>query len=167
MSNELVLAPPTLKAGKASPPPSPLPRRCSGTWCSTRSRPSLPAQLRQGAGPPVRLLCPPASFPGAADGVVGGHGSSLPLDRERPALGGPEDGQRGQAEKHDRFGGGCQPDGHPNIRQQGTRLGTPAEKAKELLAVPDHSRLKANATRSSWRCSSPAPCAATSWRTCL
>ena len=47
----------------------------------------------------------------------------------------------------------------PNVRQNGTRLGNwlTREQAKELLAVPDRSTLKENATTSSLLCLPPAP----------
>jgi hypothetical protein len=73
----------------------------------------LKPQLCQSSRRPFRLLCQPASLPGAADGLEGGHGSSLPLDYKCPAFGRPEDGRRGQAEQHDRGGGGGQPDRRP------------------------------------------------------
>jgi hypothetical protein len=37
----------------------------------------------------------PASLPGAADGVAGGHGVARALDGERPALSRPQAGGRG------------------------------------------------------------------------
>jgi site-specific recombinase XerD len=52
----------------------------------------------------------------------------------------------------------------PNVRQKGTRLGNwlTREQAKELLAVPDRSTLKASATTSSLRSWSAALCAGVS-----
>ncbi len=90
------------------------------------------------------LLCHPASLPVLINGVAGGHGSSLPLDYKRPALGGPQVGGRGQAEQHDRIGGGGQSDRHPQHQSEGHPAGELAdpEQAKELLAVPDRSTRK-------------------------
>jgi integrase len=65
--------------------------------------------------------------------VAGGHGVALPFDYQRPALGGAQAGRRGQAQQHDRAGGGGQPDRHPQH---------PPEGNKELLAVPERSTLK-------------------------
>jgi hypothetical protein len=47
------------------------------------------------------------------NGVAGGHGVLVPFDDQCPALGRPQNGRRGPAERHDRIGGGGQPDRHP------------------------------------------------------
>ncbi len=102
------------------------------------------AQLRQGFGRPLPILCQPASLPVLINGVASGHGVAVALDYQCPALGGAQDGRRSSARRDDRAGGGGQPDRYPQHPQKGTRLGNwlTREQAKELLAVPDRSTLK-------------------------
>jgi integrase len=76
--------------------------------------------------------------------VAGRHGGALALHYKRPALGRPQNDWGGQAYRHDRPGGGGQPDRHPQYPPAGNSLGDwlTREQAKELLAVPDRSTLK-------------------------
>jgi hypothetical protein len=116
-----VLAPLHRKAGQGEPWPSRGPGFASEIGVRSVAVAPYPAQLNPltSCSPSV----PPASLPGAPDGVAGGHGVALPLDYKRPALGGAKDGRRSQAEEHDRMGG-----------------------AAGLIHVPARSTLKENAT---------------------
>jgi integrase len=75
---------------------------------------------------------------------VGGHGVSVAIHYKRSALGGAQDGRRGQARRYDRAEEAASLTDIPNVSQKGTRLGNwlTREHAKELLAVPDRSTLK-------------------------
>jgi hypothetical protein len=75
----------------------------------------------------------------------------------------------GQARRHDRPGGGCQPDRHPKYPPERNRLGNwlTREQAKEFLAVPrpvDAERQADYVTLSLW---SAAPFCGTSWRSSM
>ena len=55
--------------------------------------------------------------------------------------------------------------GVPNLSQKGTRLGNwlTREQAKDLLTVPDRSKIKASGTMRFWRCCWAALCGGRSW----
>src|SRR3984893_17379394 len=57
----------------------------------------------------------------------GREGEPLALHYKCPALGGAEVGERGQAEQHDRIGGGGQPDRHPQHPAEGNPAGELAD----------------------------------------
>jgi hypothetical protein len=104
-----------LKAGQRSLWPLPRPRLGCARWCWTRlSRLILIKRNYAKALDDLFAFC--ASQPlsrSLINGVAGGHGVLVPFDDQCPALGRPQNGRRGPAERHDRIGGGGQPDRHP------------------------------------------------------
>jgi hypothetical protein len=86
----------------------------------------VPVPPESTAGEPLAVF-QPTSLPVLINGVAGGHGGALPIDRERPTLGDPQAGWRGQAEPHDRIGGGGQPHRHPQPPPEGNPAGELAE----------------------------------------
>jgi hypothetical protein len=109
---------------RPSPPPSP----CCERWCWTRLRRLI---LSATTGKPSTICSnsvPAGLSPGPyINGVAGGLGVALPLDHQRPALGRPQVGRRGQTKQHDRIGGGGQPDRHPQHPAEGNPAGELAD----------------------------------------
>jgi hypothetical protein len=86
-------------------------------------------------------FCQPTSLSRAADGVSDDYGPSRALDHQCPHVSRAQ--LVGEARRNGMIGSeeAANLTDIPNVRQQGTRLGTwlTREQAKELLAVPDRS----------------------------